>query len=578
MAIQLAPIDIAVFLLYVAAIVAIGVRAARQGGKSSRDYFLAGDKLPWWMIGGSIVAANISSQHMVGGMGVAYSRGFVAMTMEWGAILLGLNALLWVFLPYYLRNGFYTMPEYLKRRFGEIPRMVYATLILLTYLLVEVSVVLYIGGIAIQALLDIPAQHFPGMTISPVSISIWVMAIATGIYTVTGGLRAVVWTEMFQLAVLLAGGVALTVATLIRIGGPASILETSGDWRLLLPANDPDFPWTMYLGGSLCVSVFYFATNQFIVQRVLAAKSEWHARMGVVFTSYLKFLIPLIIIVPGLAAVQLYPDLEKPDLVFPTLVKDLLPSGLVGLVMAGLVAAVMSHISGAVNSCSTIAAMDFYVPVRDCRRRRARSGGDGEDAKYDSVADDRGVVRFGRLFGIVTLLLGIVLAEVIIRNSDRPIFLYIFSAYGYFTPGIATMFLMGIFWKRTTAAGALTAGILTIPLSLFLDWSVVTGWLHRQEWAAWFMSERGIPFQNRTGIVFWACMLACILVSLFTTPKKEEELEGLVWKVDSLRMPEDGSKRRWYARPFLWWLVVTIVTLLMYVVFGLTPLLQSDGS
>ena len=543
--ISLSPLDILVFVLYVLCMVALVVWASRNGGKSKRDYFLAGDKLPWWMIGGSIVAANISSHHLVGGLGLAYTHGFVAMTIEWGAILVGLNALLWVFMPYYLRNGFYTMPEYLQRRYGEVSRMAFGLLILLTYLFVEISAVLYLGGIAIHAVLGIE-----------VSRSIVVLAIVTGIYTITGGLRAVVWTEMFQLIILMAGGVALSAATILKIGGLSAIWATSGEWHLLLPASDPNFPWTMYLGGALCVSIFYFSSNQFIVQRVLAAKNEWHGRMGVVFTCYLKFIIPLIIIVPGLAAASLYPNLEKPDLVFPTLVKDLLPQGLIGLVMAGLIAAVMSHISGAVNSCSTIAAMDFFVPIRKWLKTRNQPTIASQDAaSQDTGNDDRMVVLFGRIFAAFTILFGIVWAILFITHSEKPIFIYIFNAYGYFAPGIATMFLMGIFWKRTTNAGAITAGLLTIPLSIGLDIVYLK------------LYDHAMPFQNRSGIVFWTCVVVCILVSLATKPRTEDELKGLVWSPESLRLPKGEKPLPWYARPVVWWGLITAIVLGFYIAF-----------
>src|SRR5439155_1864000 len=214
--------------------------------------------------------------------------------------------------------------------------------------------------------------------------SIVILAAVTGVYTILGGLRAVVWTEMLQLGVLLMGGAVLSIATLRAVGGMSTFVATSKEWHLLMPANDPDFPWTMYLGGSLCISTFYAAANQFIVQRALAAKDEWHARMGIVFTDYLKFLLPLIIIVPGLLAPRLYPNLPRPDLVFPTLVQNLLPVGLVGLVMAAMVAAVIGRTSGPINSVSTIATMDFYVPWKQKR------GGESE----------RGSLMFGRLFGI----------------------------------------------------------------------------------------------------------------------------------------------------------------------------------
>ena len=520
MKLALGPLDGVIFAIYLIGVIALGIVASRRTQSTKRDYFLAGDKLPWWMIGGSIVAANISSHHLVGVMGTAYHRGFIAMVVEWGAILIGFNALLWIFLPFYLRNGFYTMPEFLQKRFGGAARTTYAGLILIIYLFVEIAAVLYLGALALESLTNIPMIY-----------SIILLSAFTGFYTITGGLRAVVWTEMLQLCVLLTGGIVLAFATIRKAGGLSSVLNTSGEWHMLLPASDPDFPWTMYLGGLVCISVFYCAANQFIVQRVLAAKNEWHARMGVVFTLYLKFLMPLIIIVPGLAAPKLFPNLKTPDLVFPTLVQHLLPTGLVGLVMAGLIAAVMSHISGAVNSCTTIATVDFYLPF--IRRN----------------ATEAQAVRFGRFFGVVVILVGIVCAEVLTRHSDKPVFLYLFNAYGYVTPGVATMFLMGILWWRTTHAGALAAGLLTIPLTLAMETLFPK-----------------MPFMNRTGIVFWSCLLLCFLVSLCTKPKDKAELKGLIWNKESWNVPKELSlATRGLRSPFLWWAIVTALVLYFYV-------------
>ncbi|HEY0669075.1 MAG TPA: sodium/solute symporter, partial [Sphingobacteriaceae bacterium] len=392
MNLKLTALDAAIFAVYILGVIALGVYASRKGNKTKRDYFLAGDKLPWWMIGGSIIASNISSHHLVGAMGVAYTRGFVAIAIEWGAILIGFNALLWIFLPFYIRNGFYTMPEFLQKRFGGGARTIYSILVLLTYIFVEIGAVLYFGALSLHSLLDIPMMS-----------SIIVLAIATGIYTIAGGLRAVIWTEMLQLVVLVMGGLALSFATINAAGGMSAVMETSKDWDLILPADDPDFPWTMYLGGVLCISVFYCATNQFIVQRTLAAKNEWHARMGVIFGDYLKFLVPLIITIPALVAPKLFPNLEKPDLLFPTLVENLLPAGLVGLVMAGLIAAVMSHLSGAINSCTTILTIDVYLPY------------------FKKNANEAQSVRFGRLSGVIIIILGILCTGVLVLHSDKPV-------------------------------------------------------------------------------------------------------------------------------------------------------------
>ena len=520
---NLTTLDTIVFGVYMLGIVLLGIYASRKSGKTKRDYFLAGDKLPWWMIGGSIIAANISSHQLVGVMGVAYNRGFVAMVIEWGAILIGFNALLWIFLPFYLRNGFYTMPEFLQKRFGGAVRIAYTLLVLLTYVFVEISAVLYLGALSLHSLLDIPMV-----------VSVLVLALTTGLYTIMGGLKAVIWTEIVQLAVLLMGMIVLSFVTVNAAGGISAILETTKDWKLMMPADDPDFPWTMYLGGILCISVFYNATNQFIVQRTLAAKNEWHARMGVIFGDYLKFLIPILIVAPALVAPKLFPNLEKPDLLFATLVENLLPAGLVGLVMAGLIAAIMSHLSGAINSCTTILTLDVYLPY------------------FKSDASEKQSVTFGRISGVVIIVLGVLCTSFLTQYSERPIFIYLMNAYGLFTPGIATMFLMGILWKRTTHAGALTAGILTIPLSLVME-----------------VIFPNMPFFNRTGIVFWTCMAMCVVISLYTKPKPDSELVGLIWNKESLSLPPDQrEQQKGWRNPVIWWALITAVVLYFYIVYA----------
>lgn len=513
-------IDITIFVVYIVGIVLLGLYASKRASSSKRDYFLAGDKLSWWMIGGSIIAANISSHHLVGAMGAAYSRGFVAITLEWGAILIGFNALLWIFLPFYIRNGFYTVPEYLEKRYGNATRVLYAILILFTYVFVEIGAVLYLGGLSLHALFGIPILH-----------SIFGMAILTGVYTVLGGLRAVIWTEMVQLVILVLGGIVLTFATINAAGGFQAVVDSTQDWKMFYPASDPDFPWTMYLGGLLCISIFYCATNQFIVQRVLAAKNEWHGKMGVIFGDYLKFLVPLIITIPALVAPKFLPPLEQPDLLFATLVETLLPKGLVGLVMAGLISAIMSHISGAINSCTTILTVDVY------------------NQYINKNATDAEAVRFGKRSGVAIIVLGILSAVVLIGYSDKPVFLYLMNLYGLFTPGIATMFLMGVCWKRTTSQGALAAGLLTIPLSLAMEFAFPD-----------------MPFFNRTGIVFWACMITCAVVSLFTPAVSGARLDNLVLTKGSFQLSEaEKRQNRGLRNPTLWWLIITILVLYFYV-------------
>lgn len=472
------------------------------------------------MIGGSIVAANLSSHQIIGLMGAAYDRGFIAVHIEWGAILIGFNALLWIFLPFYLRNGFFTVPEYLYKRFGKGARTLYSVLVLFIYIFIEIGSVLYLGALTLHVLLGIPY-----------SISIVILALATGIYTITGGLRAVVWTEIVQLTVLLSGMIILFILTVNAGGGIPAIVESSKHWKMLLPASDPDFPWTMNLGGSLCISVFYCATNQFMVQRALGAKNKWHARMGIVFADYLKFFIPILLVIPALLAANIFTDLKSPDLLFSLLVEKLLPTGLIGLVLSGLVAAMMSHLSGTINSCTTILTVDVYLPY------------------INKKATDAQSVRFGRISGIVVIILGMLCSALLINQSDKPIFFYILSAYGYFTPGIATMFLMGILWKRTTNTGAMAAGFLSVPLAVTLA-----------------LGFPQLSFMNRTGVVFWICMATCVVVSRMTQHSKGEEFEGLIWSRASLKFtPDERRRHRGLRNPVIWWSIVTGAVLYFFI-------------
>jgi SSS family solute:Na+ symporter len=233
-------------------------------------------------------------------------------------------------------------------------------------------------------------------------------------------------------------------------------------------------------------------------------------------------------VLPGLMAAKLFPGLEKADEAFPVLVRELLPTGLIGLVLAGLIAAIMSHVSGAINSCTTIASIDFYLPY------------------VRKNASEREVVAFGKLFGGFVVLMGIVWAWVLISYSDKPVFLYLMNAYGYFAAGIAAMFMLGIFWKRATHAGALAAGALTLPLSALLD-------------VYWPM-----PFYNRTGIVFWACIVLGIVVSLATKPKPAAELEGLIWNWRAVLATHGDEQPHGFMRPALWWLLINAVVVFMY--------------
>ena len=302
---HLTGLDFAVFSVYIGSVLALGVWAVRRGVQTKRDYFLAGDKLAWWMIGGSILAANISSHHFVGIMGVAYKRGFVAFSVCWPSIFYCFSSLLFVFLPFYLRNGFYTMPEFLNRRYGTAARTAFGALILLTYVFVEISAVLCMGAIAVHALLGISMFW-----------CIVGLAALTSVYTITGGLRAVVWTEMFQLVVLLVGGLCLTVMTVRAVGGWSAVMSHSTSGTCSTRPRIPTFP------GPRSSAPAWPSGSSTAPPISSSCRGPWPPktngmRMGVVLAMYLSLVTPLVYIVPGLLAPLLFPHLDAPTTPFP---------------------------------------------------------------------------------------------------------------------------------------------------------------------------------------------------------------------------------------------------------------------
>ena len=352
----LQPLDWIVLGLCFMVIFGIAWWVIRQKQETTSEYFLAGRHVGWFVIGAAIFASNIGSEHIVGLAGTAAKTGVAMGHYElhaWCILLLG-----WVFVPFYMRSRVFTMPEFLERRYSPSARWFLSIISLIAYVLSKVSVTVYAGAVVFQTLMGV--EFWTGALIT---------VILTGIYTILGGLKAVVYTESLQAFVLLLGSITVTVMGLIKIGGWGNLVAIVGGdhFNLFLPLDHPEFPWLGMLLGPPIVGIWYWCTDQCIIQRVLAAKGETQARRGSIFASYLKLFPFFIFFIPGITAYALVKtgqlDLAASDQAFPALVKALLPIGLRGLVVGGLLAALMSSLAAVFNSCSTLFTMDIYKKV-----------------------------------------------------------------------------------------------------------------------------------------------------------------------------------------------------------------------
>ncbi len=430
--------DLSVFLGYFVVVVAIGFVAGRGQQVSVDSYFRGGNRLPWYTIGLSIVAAGISSEQFVGEMGYAYKLGMPVVNWEW-LVFPSLSILLWIFVPLYVRNRITTMPEYLEQRFGPSVRTLYAWLSVASYVFVNFALVFYTGGFALEAMWGVNRLT-----------AVWIMAAITGLYTVYGGLPAVAWTSSFQCILLLAGGLYVFVAGMARIDWDfQAVLGVGQRAHLMTPADHPEVPWTAFLILALSTNVWYYATNQYINQRCLAARNEWHARMGVLLAGGLQLLIPLATCFPGMIYRVMNPNLEDFNVTYPQVVVAVVPAGLRGFVAAAVMGAIMSTISGLVNSTSTIVTLDIVQRWRGLTWPEER------------------LVRVGRWSGAVALLIGALLAPLVMRWES--IFRYAQDIWAPMAAPVVVVFLCGALWQNASERGALAClwlAVLTVPLTL----------------------------------------------------------------------------------------------------------------
>ena len=514
-------LDWIVLGIYFLALIGVAVWVFIQKNSNTEDYFLAGRNVGWFVIGASIFASNIGSEHVVGLAGTGFESGTPMAHYElhaWIVLLLG-----WLFLPFYIRSGAFTMPEFLEKRFDSRSRWFLSVFSLLAYVLTKVSITIYAGGIVVSELLGIPFWY------GAIGIVVF-----TGIYTVIGGLKAVIYTETLQTVVLIFGSVVITYLGLQEVGGWSQLRETvtavSPDhfnmWR---PMNDPQFPWTGLLIGGTIVGIWYWCTDQYIVQRTLAANNITIARRGAIFGAYLKLLPILIFLVPGIIAFALtlqQPEVfqvAKADRAFPMLVKTLLPVGLKGLVAGGLMAALMSSLASVFNSCSTIFTIDIYKKIRP-------------DKSEESL------IRIGKIATAIIVVLGIIWIPIMEKIGGGVMYQYLQNVQSYIAPPVTAVFLLGIIWKRVTSDAAITtliSGLILLFLRLgteiYFQKEITSG----IEVSGIAFAFATINFAHMAIFMFIFSIFLCVGVSMASAVPDYARIEGLSFGTMTAKMKQE---------------------------------------
>jgi len=527
-------IDFLIIFIYFGLILWIAKWAStekKDGTFSSVDYFLAGKNQGWLVIGASLFASNIGSEIILGVSGAGARANMPMANFE---ILASLVLILfgWVFVPFYLRTGVYTMPEFLEKRYSRACRDYLSVVSVLAYIITKISLIIFAGALVFEVL-GIP--FWTGAIIT---------VVATGLYTVLGGLKAVIYTDMLQAFVLILGTTVVTIFGLYQLGGWGEMIETislaaqtEGNppvdrfFNLWRPMEDTEYPWTGMLFGAPILGVWYWCTDQYIVQRALSAKDVSNARKGALFAGYLKLLPVFLFFLPGVIAYALMQkgmisfSMDNADQALPTLITEFLPSGIKGLAIAGLLAALMSSLSSAFNSSSTLLTIDFYQ-------------------KFRPDASEKDLVRFGRLATVILVIVSLGWIPFMNALMGGGIFHYLQSIQAYISPPIAAVFLLGLFYKWINAKGAIVTlwtGFAIGIMRLVLEFMSNEGTIKVAEGGAieYFL---GINFLHFALFLFIFCSIVLMAVSKLTTPQAIADLElvtfqkkertGFTWSTD----------------------------------------------
>ena len=486
---KLSTIDLVVFIGYCVLIIGVGIWVSREKKgheKDSKDYFLAGKTLPWWAIGASLIASNISAEQFIGMSGSGYAIGLAIASYEWMAALT-LLIIAKYFLPIYLKEGIYTMPQFLELRYDSRVRTSLAIFWLLVYVFVNLTSVLYLGALAMDKIMGVPMIY-----------GILGLALFSAVYSIYGGLKAVVWTDVIQIFFLIGGGLMTTYFALNAISdgqgiiaGFGKLIEAAPDkFDMILDSSHPAYAYLpgigVIIGGMWIANLSYWGCNQYIIQRALAAKNIDQAQRGLIFAGFLKLLMPLIVVIPGICAYVLQADIGKPDEAYPWLLSNFVVTGFRGLAFAALIAAIVSSLSSMTNSTSTIFTMDIYKSY------------------FNKNASERSLVKTGRIVSACALLIAVTIAPLLTTLDQAFQFIQDFT--GLVSPGVVAIFLLGLFWKKATANSALWAAILTIPLAFVLDNFIFPG----------------MPFLNRMGLTFLLLCLIIVVISLLENRGRDD--------------------------------------------------------
>lgn len=471
--------DISLFVLFFAIVVGVSMYKSRVE-RTGEDFFLASRGLIWPLIGLSLIAANISTEHFVGMSGQgATDVGLAVASYEWMAAIT-LVFVAFFFLPRFLRAGIYTMPEFLEYRFSPRARSIMALYMMIIYVGVTISAVIYSGALTLHTIFDVNMVT-----------AVWFIGGIAALYTTWGGLKAVAWADLFQGSTLLVGGLVILFIGLNAVGGWGSfVTENSDRLHMILPADHPVLPWTALVIGLWIPNFYYWGLNQYITQRTLAAKTLRQGQLGIMFAAGLKLLIPFIVVFPGIIAYQLYGDqLPTADAAYPFLIRSLVPTGLRGFIFAAIAGAVISSLASMLNSASTIFTMDLY-------KRHLHNGN-----------NEMNTVKIGRITTVILVMIGCVIAPNLGHPRFLGIFNYIQEFQGFVSPGVLAAFVFGIALKRAPRAVGITALILS---------PVVYGIL------LLFFSD--IAFLNRMAITFFVIIITLSVMTVVNPLRKPVEM------------------------------------------------------
>jgi SSS family solute:Na+ symporter len=585
----MAGLDWVIIGLYFAMLLGVAWWVARRNRDTADDYFLAGRNLGWFLVGASIFASNIGSEHVVGLAGAGATSGVALAHYElhaWCLLVLG-----WVFVPFYSRALVYTMPEFLGRRFSPTARWVLSVITLVAHVFTKFAVSIFAGGVVFATLLPEVSLRLGGATFNSFWIGSVAVLLLTGLYTVLGGMRAVAYTDAVQTFILVAGSGLLTLFGLAKLGGWHELRRVLDPdlfnlWKPLVPAGmegtwapvketgriawyfNSNYPWLGMLFCAPIIGLWYWCTDQYIVQRALGAKDERTARRGSIFAAYLKLSPVFLFIIPGLIALALAKTGKVPGLggmvdaqghaipqaaqaAFPLMVKDLLPAGLRGIVVAGLLAALMSSMAGAFNASSTLFTMDLYT-------------------KFRPNASQHQLVWVGRAATVAMVVISLLWIPVI--QGARGLYDYLQGVQGYLAPPIFTVFVFGIFNRRLNSKGCLAALLVGFVLGVFrlaVDTPVslhLPGFADGYTSGSFLWIVNNLYFQYYSLFIFIVSVIVMVVVSYATAPPRPEQLAGLTYGTVTVE-DRASSRASWSAREVIASAVVLLLILAAYLYF-----------